>query len=202
MLLDNLVEASIVDLDELGEVVDIGNNIAQVLLQQHELLLAGTRLTQAALVKAAYNIFDLTLADLDSPLDLNGLDLLLLVDLFELGLELAHEAALIVFGPFSLGLGTLALAFLFGMDLYGLVVRRLNDGTAGILEVVLEAVIVNVVPLVLADDAGPKLLAELHDDGSRLGSPDGIGKVLGMADGLPGALTSLEVLNDQHGGSI
>ncbi len=64
VLLDDLVEASIVELDELGEVVDVGNDVAQVLLEQDELLLAGAVLAEAALVEAVDDIADLALADL------------------------------------------------------------------------------------------------------------------------------------------
>lgn len=41
MLLDNLLEASIIQLGESGKIVDVGNDIAQVFLQQHEILFKG-----------------------------------------------------------------------------------------------------------------------------------------------------------------
>ena len=40
MLLDDLLEASIVQLGELGQVVHIGDDVAQILLEQLKVLLA------------------------------------------------------------------------------------------------------------------------------------------------------------------
>lgn len=176
MLLDDLVEASVIELDELGQVVDVGNDIAEVLLEQHKLLLAGATLSWTTLVEAVDDVPNLALADGNAPRDLHCLDLLLGMDLLELGLELGDEARLVVLGPFVAAVG-LGLA-------------------GGVPQVGLEAIVVDVVPLVLANDAGAKLLAKLHDDDAGLG----LKRSRGVAVGCPGLLASLEVLDNQHVG--
>lgn len=189
VLLDDLVEARVVELHKLGEVVDIGDDVAQVLLQQHELLFAGAVLAQAALVEPVDDIADLALADGDAARDLHGLDLLLGVHLVELGLEQVDEAALVVLGP-------LAARRLAGPPGGAVAGGRGRDGAAGpLLEVGLEPFIVDVVPLVLADQARPELLAELHDDDTGGGSPVGVAGEIGAAAGFG---VRLEVLDNQH----
>jgi len=176
VLLDDLVEARVVELDKLGEVVDVGDDIAQVLLEQHKLLLAGPFLAEAALVEAIDDVLDLALAHGDTAGDLHGLDLLLRVHLFELGLELADEARLVLLGPLVAAM----VAFL--------------GGAGGILKLGLEAVVVNVVPLILAYDARSQLLAELHDHDSRPGS-----ERAARFRCFPGLVEGSEVLDNQHG---
>lgn len=193
MLLDDLVEARVVELDKLGEVVDLGDDVAQVLLEQQELLLAGPFLAQAALVEAVDDVADLALADGDAAGDLHGLDLLLGVHLVELGLELADEAALVVLGPLAARrAGRLGAVRARGGR---------EERAAGLLEVGLEAVVVDVVPLVLADDARPELLAELHDDDAGGGSPVGIAGAEGAGRGKR-ALGALGALGASLGGVV
>ncbi|KAI6761753.1 hypothetical protein HG531_002306 [Fusarium graminearum] len=92
---------STIKLNKLGEVVDIGDDVAEILLKQHKLFLGRAVLTKPALVKAANNFFDLTLAHSNATGNLHSLHLLLRVNLFQLFLELADEACLIIFGPFG-----------------------------------------------------------------------------------------------------
>ncbi len=174
MLLDDFVKASVVELDKLGKVVDIGNNIRQVLLEQDEFLLARALLAEAALLESVNDVPDLALGDGDAARNLHGLDLLLGVDLFQLGLETAYEARLVVLGPLA------------GTDAVG-------RGEAGrVLELRLEAIVVNVVPLVLADDARPQLLAKLHDDDAGSGTKGSGGRC------RPAIVDLAEVLDNQH----
>lgn len=174
VLFDDFVEAGVVELNKLGEVVDVGNDVGQVLLEQNKLLFARAFLGKAALLEAADDALDFALGDSDAAGNLHGLDLLLGVDLFELGLETAYEARLIVFGP------------PIGADTAG----RGRAGCA--FELRLEAIVVNVVPLILADDAGPKLLAKLHDDDSGPGAKGSAGRR------RPAIVCFPEVLDDQH----
>lgn len=42
MLLDYLLETGVVELSELGKVVDIGDDVAEVFLEEHEIILGGS----------------------------------------------------------------------------------------------------------------------------------------------------------------
>lgn len=175
MFLDDLVEAGIVQLNEFGEIVDVRDNITEVFLEKHKLLLAGAGLVDVALVEAVDDIANFSFADCYAPRDLHGLHLLLRVDLLELLIQLADEACLVILGPLiAAGAG-------------------LGRGTSGILELALEAIVVDVVPPVLADDAGSQLLAELHDDDARGGSG-----AAGVSAN-PGLVSGCEVTPNQHG---
>lgn len=57
VLLDDLLEACVVELGELGEIMDVGNDITQVLLQEHEFFLA--RIFQRSIVEATEYIIHL-----------------------------------------------------------------------------------------------------------------------------------------------
>lgn len=83
MLLDNLLETSIVQLGKLGEVVHVGNDVAQVFLEQQEVLLGGL-LVAILGIKAAQDFADLLLRGLDAADNLLALNLLEGVDLIEL----------------------------------------------------------------------------------------------------------------------
>lgn len=144
VLLDNLVESSVVELDKLSQVVDVGNDVGEVFLQQDEFFLARSVVTRATLVEAVDDILDFTLAHSNTTRDLHSLDLLFSVHLVELRLETADEASFVIFGP--------------------LLAAVLLQRARGVLEIFLQAIVVNVVPLVLADDAGSQLLSKLHDD--------------------------------------
>lgn len=137
MLLDDLVKASVVQLDELGEIVDIGNDITQVLLEQHKLFLARSLLVKATLIQAVDNVSNLVLADGYASGDLHGFDLLFGMNLFELALELADEASLVVLGPLSNAIAPGS--------------RR----SRSTLKLALEAIVIDIVPLVFANDARP-----------------------------------------------
>lgn len=176
MLLNNLVEAGIVQLDELGEIVNISNNIAQVLLEKHELFLARSILADATLFEAIDNLLDLALTNGNAAGNLHSLHLLLCVDLFEFALKLADESRLVIFDPFEIapiaGLGS----------------------TGGLLEFVFQGIVVDIVPLVLVDNAGTELLAELHDDDAWRNRGSG-----GARTGAgPTLATGLKVLDNQH----
>jgi hypothetical protein len=175
MLLDDLVEASVVQLHELGQVVHIGDDIAEVLFEQHKVLLARALLAGPAVVETSDHVFDLALADRNPSGDLHRLDLLLGMHLVELGLETLDESALVLLGPLSLRRLRLAVGTLLRCPLPGtglrcsFILRSLlgGGGPARALEGLLQAVVVDVVPLVLADDARPELLAKLHHDDAR-----------------------------------
>lgn len=194
MFLDDLVEASVVELDELGEIMDVGNDIAQVFLQQHELFFTGSLLSRSSLIQPVDHVADLALTNSDSSRDLHGLNLLLSVHLLELRLELTHEAALVVFGPFS----AWGLARACGAVVSWRACRRRHDRPARVLQVGLETVIVDVVPLVFTDDARPELLAELHDDEAWTDGGRAGGTGVPAAGRSPGSFSCLEVFNDQH----
>ncbi len=82
MLLDDLLEAGIVQLRELSQVMNLRNYVAQVLLQKHEVLfgmhvgLSAMRLIRALLVGAGHHLGDLALCHADTLDDLITLDLL------------------------------------------------------------------------------------------------------------------------------
>lgn len=61
MLLDDLLEARVVELGELGQVMDICDDIAQVLLEQIKVLLVGIRVLRRRLLCASNGIVDLFL---------------------------------------------------------------------------------------------------------------------------------------------
>lgn len=171
VLLDDLVEASVVELNELGKIMDIGNNVAEVLFQEQKLLLAGPVLAKATLVETVHDFLDFPLADSNSSRDLHGLDLLLRMDLFEFDLELPHESGLVLLGPFlAIGL----------------------DRPCGILQIAFQSIIVDVVPLVLMDHRGSQLFAEFHHDDTGLKL-----ERAWMRSG-PSSITILQVLDNQH----
>lgn len=176
MLFDDLVEARVVDLDKLGEVVDISDDITEVLLEQHKLLLARSRLVQPTLIQTLDNLLDLPIADGNAPLNLHGLNLLLRMDLVELVVQLLNKASLVLLSP-----------------LLTAIVRISLWRPSGVLQLLLELIVLDVVPLVLADDARAELLSELHHDDARLG-------LVGCSgSGYPALLTGSEIVYYQHG---
>jgi len=107
MLLNNLLKASVVQLSEASQIMDIGNDVAQILLQQHkvflerDIVLSTARLIGSVLMLVCLGNdgVDFCFAGLD-PLDnLLTLDLLEGEDLVQLSLELLHEPLLILFRP-------------------------------------------------------------------------------------------------------
>ena len=96
VLLDDLLKARVVELGELGQVVHVGDDVAQVFLEQLEILL-GRRLlagVQGIVVDLADHVVDLLLGGGNAADDLLGLDLLEGVDLVQLRLQLLYEALL------------------------------------------------------------------------------------------------------------
>lgn len=83
MLLDDLLEARVVELREAGQVVDVGDDVAQVLLEQVEALL-GLIAEHARPLRAGDGVADLLLGGGDAADDLLALDALEGVDLVEL----------------------------------------------------------------------------------------------------------------------
>ena len=105
MLLDDLLEARVVELGELGQVVHVGDDVAQVLLEQLEVLL-GRRLlarAQGVVVDLADDVVDFLLGSSNAADDLLGLDLLEGVDLVQLRLQLLYEALLRLVVPGARG---------------------------------------------------------------------------------------------------
>lgn len=96
MLLDDLLEARVVNLGELGQIVHVGDDVAQVLLEQLKVLLGRRVLAglELVVVDLADDVVDLLLGGGYAADDLLGLDLLEGVDLVELGLELLDEGLL------------------------------------------------------------------------------------------------------------
>jgi hypothetical protein len=176
MLLDNLLESGVIDLHKLGEIMHIRNDIAQILLQHHELLLSrgvvvfdGTiSAHRASAVQPRNNIIYLPPTRLDPPLDLPRLALLPCIHPVQLCVEGVNERRLFLLGPFL-------LAALRGVEF----------------QQSLELVVVEIRPLVLFDNAGSQLLAELHDDlaGFELVAHAALG-------GSPVSLFGPEVLDD------
>ena len=153
MLLDNLLKTRVVQLGKLGQVVDIGNDIAEYLLQVEEILvgrrgIAGpdalaTRLGSA--VQAGDNVVHLLFAGLDATHNLLALDLLEVEDLVQLALQQRHKVLLVVLGPrLAVWLGVLG--------------RRLRDVFG--LEGLLQLIVGNVVPVELLDYGRAEVLAE------------------------------------------
>jgi hypothetical protein len=93
VLLDDLLEARVVQLGKLGEVVDICNDVAQVLLEQIKVLL-GRIAILARLLSTVDGILDFLLRRCDAPDNLFSFDALEGVDLVELLLELLNKALL------------------------------------------------------------------------------------------------------------
>jgi hypothetical protein len=86
MLLDNLLEARVVELGEACQVMHVGNDVAQILLEQVESLvgLVGER---ARLLRTGNRIADLLLRRGNAPDNLLALDALERVDLVEFLVE-------------------------------------------------------------------------------------------------------------------
>lgn len=86
MLLDDLLEACIIELSELGEVMHVGDDIAQVLLEQFEVPLRRRVLPgrAMAIVYLCNNLVDLLLGCCNAADDLFRFHLLESVHLVEL----------------------------------------------------------------------------------------------------------------------
>ena len=146
MLLYDFLEAGIVELSELGELVHVGDDLAEVLLLSLEVLLdVRVRLAGIGLIVLLSTMdqgVDLALLGLDAAYNLAGLDLLEGEDLVELRLKLVYKVLLIFLGPIR----PLAARGAAG------VIRAFED--------VLEVVVVDVVVLPVPDLGRTELLAE------------------------------------------
>ena len=123
MLLDNLLKASIVQLSELGQIMDVSNNVAYVVLKQQKMLfgrgisgLARLIAGSILLLSSGNNSVNLVL-DVVQPLgNIVALVSLEGVDFVQLLLELADKVLLVVFGPWLPGR---MWGVLGGLDLVG-----------------------------------------------------------------------------------
>lgn len=149
MLLDDLLEASIVELCVLGQVMHVGNDVAQVLLQEQEVFLQlGLTSFILCIVQVPLlfdNLADFCLAIFDARDDLAALELLEGKNLVQLGLEQLDESLFVVFAPRApLWLGrVLVVAFEIGS-----------------FEGLLQLIVGDVVPVVVFDQRRAELLAE------------------------------------------
>lgn len=163
VLLDNLLEAGIIELGELGHIMHVGNDVAQIFLEQHKILLGGAiifgfssdsirrRLLRSGVIQARQHIADLLFAGLDPAHNLAGFDTLKGENLVELGLEHGDERFLVFLGPWSSAW-----------------VRLLCSGLllVGSLEGILQIVIGDVVVIIVFQQRCFQLLAEA-ETGSR-----------------------------------
>lgn len=107
VLLNNLLEPSVVQLGEFGEIVDVGNDIAENLFELQEILVVGRGHTNAipaiasGALEARHDITDFELTSLDALDNLLTLPLLESKDLLQLALEQSDEILLVILGPFA-----------------------------------------------------------------------------------------------------
>lgn len=145
VFLDDLLEARVVQLSELGQIVDVSDDVAEVGLEEEEIFVSRTIGSTGPGVETRDSFIDLSLTRLNAADDLLTLDLLEGEDLVEFTLEQRHEAFLIFLSP-GLAVGL------------GIVRGGLGDELS--LEGVLEVFIGNVMPVELLDHGRPQLLAE------------------------------------------
>lgn len=159
MFFDDLLESRVVQLGEFGQVVHVGDDIAQHLLQQQEILvgrrgvqpvLAGAA-TQATVggssstIQARNHVVDFGLAGLDTADNLLAFDFLEVEDLVQLTLQQRHEVLLIVIGPWlAIRLGVLGRGF----------------GDEVCLESFFQVVVGDVIPVELLDHGRLEVFAE------------------------------------------
>lgn len=100
MLLDNFLKPGIIQLRELRQIMHIGDNIAQILLQ-HLKVLFRRRILLLSLLQTFDNILHFLLRHLYTTHDLARLDFLEREDLVELGLKNTHKRLLVFFRPLA-----------------------------------------------------------------------------------------------------
>jgi hypothetical protein len=128
VLLDDLLETRVVELRELGEVVHIRDDVAQILLQQVKVLLDRVvSLTLGLLLRAGDGIPNLLLRRCYAPDDLLALDALEGVDLIELLLELLNEALFRLLVPDVVYAERILKALVVNVIKYPLPVERLLE---------------------------------------------------------------------------
>jgi len=98
MLLDDFLESSIIQLCELGQIMDICYDVAQVFLQQLKILFCGgfVRVGSTGIFAVGFqnHVMDLLLGRSDPPNDLLALDFLKVVHFIELPLQFLDKALL------------------------------------------------------------------------------------------------------------
>lgn len=111
MLFYDFLKARVIKLSELGQVMHVGYDVAQILLQEHEVVLGGnivffscpntslTTLSRPSPFQATNNLIDFFLAGLDPSHNLSGFHPLECPDLVELTLQLSNKRLFIVFIP-------------------------------------------------------------------------------------------------------
>ena len=134
VLLDDLLEAGVVEAGELGEVVDISNDVAELLLENLEVKLAGWSVG----VEQRDGVLHLLLDLLDTSEHLAVLHLAEGVHLVELDLQGLEKRRLQLLGPLAVGLLQV------------------------LLELLLQLIVRDVVVAVLSDQRAAEHLAELH----------------------------------------
>ena len=159
MFLDNLLEAGIVELCKFGQVVHIGNDIAQIFLEQHEVIfgrnivffingstgsLTGPS-SWASSLQPSNDFIDLLFAGLDPSHDFPRLHPLEGPNLIKLSLQLGNKSLLVIFVPRASG----RMGYLWGWSTF---VRGL--------ECVLEVLIRDVVIEIIFQEGSPQLLAK------------------------------------------
>jgi len=97
VFLNDLGETSVIQLGELGQIVDIRNNVTQVLFQQFIILLS--RGIVAASSRVGNDAVDFDLGSLNSLDDFLGSHLLEGENLVEFSFQLFDEAMFIIVGP-------------------------------------------------------------------------------------------------------
>jgi len=106
VLLDNLLETSVVELDKFGQVVDIGDNVGQVFLEEIKVFFARRILNHLSFlgvlccIVPGDHILDLLLAITNPADDLLALDFLKCKDLVQFLLKRLVEPGLVLIGPF------------------------------------------------------------------------------------------------------
>jgi hypothetical protein len=160
MLFNNLLETGIIQLGIFSQIVDVGDDVAQIFLQEQKVAIGGVcmlytsspgiSILPSRLVQAGDDFGDFFLAGLDAAHDLFALDLLEGEDLIQFALEQGDEVFLVFFGP--------RLAFWFGVFGGGI-------GFEGGFEGVFEVVIGDVMPVVSLDQGRSQLVSEPREQG-------------------------------------
>ena len=129
MLLDNLLKPCVIQLRELGQIMHISNDIAQIFFQQHEVILRGhiifgqpgvpiLRGPGTSLIQSRNHIVDLLFASFDPSYDLPRFDPLEREYFVKLTFELGNEGFFVIFVPLSpLGFRILLCRFALGRKL-------------------------------------------------------------------------------------
>lgn len=149
VLFDNLLKASVVQLNVFRQVVNIRDDVAQVFLQQQEVLICGLmslrQLSFSRLTQSLDNLVDFLLASLYPPHYFIALQFLKGKHLVQFALEHRDKVLLVVLGPWS--------AFRLWVLRRGLSFERCLQRS-------LQVVVGNVVPVKLLDHGRPELLSE------------------------------------------